>query len=74
MTTESTGTEYMVVINVEEQYSIWPLHRELPAGWKDVGVQGPEAHCLAYIDEVWTDITPLSVRQSLQERGQSLTS
>jgi MbtH protein len=69
MAAASAETEYAVVINDEEQYSIWPVPRELPAGWKEVGVRGPESDCLAYIEKVWTDITPLSVRQWLQERG-----
>ena len=53
---------YRVVVNHEEQYSIWPLGRELPAGWKDVGKQGPKPGCLRYIEEVWTDMRPRSLR------------
>lgn len=56
---------YRVVVNHEEQYSIWPVDREIPAGWTDVGVSGTKEECLAHISEVWTDITPLSVRQAL---------
>jgi MbtH protein len=51
-----------VVINAEEQYSIWPSERELPAGWKLAGFSGLKSDCLAYIGSVWTDITPLSAR------------
>jgi MbtH protein len=58
---------YKVVINHEEQYSIWPLDRDNPLGWQDAGVSGTKGECLDYIDKVWTDITPLSVRRSLQE-------
>lgn len=54
-----------VVVNAEEQYSIWPADRELPAGWDRVGFQGQKNDCLAHIDEVWTDITPLSARRSV---------
>lgn len=53
---------YKVVVNHEEQYSIWPAAKDIPAGWKDVGKQGPKADCLAYIKEVWTDMRPLSLR------------
>ena len=53
---------YVVVVNHEEQYSIWPAGRELPDGWTDVGQSGTKEECLAYIQEVWTDMTPLSLR------------
>jgi MbtH protein len=59
---------YKVVINHEEQYSIWPGTRDNPLGWSAVGKSGTKQECLEYIDEVWTDITPLSVRRALQER------
>jgi MbtH protein len=55
-------TIYRVVVNHEEQYSIWPTYKDIPAGWRDVGKQGPKTDCLAYIKEVWTDMRPLSVR------------
>ncbi len=58
---------YKVVINHEEQYSIWPADRENPLGWKDVGKQGPKAECLEYIEEVWTDMRPLSLRRRMEE-------
>jgi MbtH protein len=56
---------YQVVMNHEEQYSIWPADREIPLGWQPVGVSGTKEECLSHIDEVWTDITPLSVRRSI---------
>ena len=56
---------YKVVINHEEQYSIWPADREPPLGWKEVGQQGPKTECLAYIKDVWTDMRPLSLRQKM---------
>jgi MbtH protein len=62
-------TVYKVVVNHEEQYSIWPAERENPLGWKDVGKQGLKAECLAYIEEVWTDMRPLSLRRSMQEQS-----
>lgn len=62
------NTIYKVVVNHEEQYSIWPAERELPLGWKEAGKQGPKAECLDYIKEVWTDMRPLSLRKKM-ERG-----
>ncbi len=58
-------TTYRVVVNHEEQYSIWPLDREIPVGWRDAGKSGPKADCLAYIKEVWTDMRPLSLRKQM---------
>jgi len=60
-------TIYKVVVNFEEQYSIWPAQREIPLGWRDVGKTGPKAECLAYIKEVWTDMRPISLRQKMEE-------
>ncbi|MDX3192763.1 MbtH family NRPS accessory protein [Streptomyces sp. MN03-5084-2B] len=57
--------EYTVVINHEEQYSIWPAGRELPSGWTEVGVRGPKRDCLGHIDRVWTDMRPLSLRKAM---------
>jgi MbtH protein len=58
---------YRVVVNHEEQYSIWPAHREPPLGWRDGGKTGSKDECLQYIEEVWTDMRPLSVRKQLEE-------
>lgn len=60
-------TTYKVVVNHEEQYSIWPVDRENPLGWEDRGPSGPKAECLAYINEVWTDMRPLSLRKHMEE-------
>ncbi|MDZ8023941.1 MAG: MbtH family protein [Nostoc sp. SerVER01] len=60
-------TVYKVVVNYEEQYSIWPSDRENPIGWKDVGKDGLKQECLDYIKEVWTDMRPLSLRKKMQE-------
>jgi len=69
--TEDT-TIYNVVVNHEEQYSIWPADREPPLGWREVGKQGPKADCLAYIKDVWTDMRPLSLRKHMaQARDQA---
>lgn len=60
-------TIYKVVVNHEEQYSIWPADRENPPGWRDAGKSGLKAECLAYVKEVWTDMRPLSLRQRMDE-------
>lgn len=67
MDEQEDKTIYNVVMNHEEQYSIWPVDREIPLGWKAVGKQGPKAECLAYIKEVWTDMRPLSLRKKMEE-------
>ena len=59
---------YKVVVNHEEQYSIWPVDRENPPGWRDAGRSGPKEECLAYIKEVWTDMRPLSLRKWMEEQ------
>lgn len=59
---EQNTTIYQVVKNHEEQYSILPESKDLPSGWVVVGPKGEKSECLTYIDEVWTDMRPLSVR------------
>jgi MbtH protein len=56
---------YKVVMNHEEQYSIWPRDRANPIGWRDAGRSGSKADCLAYIEEVWTDMRPLGLRRRM---------
>jgi MbtH protein len=58
---------YKVVVNHEEQYSIWLADREPPAGWREVGKEGLKEECLTYIDEVWTDMRPLSLRKEMEK-------
>ncbi len=60
-------TTYRVVVNHEEQYSIWPADRQLPNGWTDEGRTGTKAECLAHIREVWTDMRPLSLRRAMRQ-------
>jgi len=62
-------TIYKVVVNHEEQYSIWPADRENPPGWRDVGKSASKAECLAYIKEVWTDMRPFSLRKKIEMSG-----
>ena len=64
--TEDTNV-YKVVINHEEQYSIWPAERENAPGWKDAGKSGTKQECLEYIEQVWTDMRPLSLRRKMDE-------
>ena len=64
--TEDTQ-QYKVVVNHEEQYSIWSAERENAPGWKDAGKSGTKAECLEYIKQVWTDMRPLSLRKKMEE-------
>jgi len=70
MDTTNDTTIYRVVVNDEEQYSIWPVQREIPLGWRDDGKTGTKEECLAYIEEVWTDMRPLSLRNKMAEGSQ----
>jgi MbtH protein len=65
--TNEDRTIYKVVVNHEMQYSIWFADRENPPGWQDAGREGPKEECLAYIEEVWTDMRPLSLRKRMDE-------
>lgn len=56
---------YKVLVNGEEQYSLWPDYKEVPAGWREVGPRGNKADCLAYVEANWTDMRPLSLRQKM---------
>lgn len=60
----ATDIRYVVVINDEEQYSIWPADKDLPAGWRAEGMEGPKSDCLDHIERVWTDMRPASIRRS----------
>jgi len=60
-------TIYKVVVNHEDQYSIWPIDRQNALGWNDAGKSGPKEECLAFIKEVWTDMRPLSLRKQMEE-------
>jgi MbtH protein len=58
---------YCVVQNDEEQYSIWLADLSIPNGWRVAGRQGTKAECLAQIEEIWTDMRPLSLRKMMDE-------
>ena len=68
------STTYKVVVNHEEQYSIWPSERKFPLGWTATGKTGSKAECLAYIKEVWTDMRPLSLRRTMDQRESQIRS
>ena len=59
--------QHAVVVNDEEQYSIWPVGRELPPGWRSDGFTGTEEECLSHIDSAWTDMRPASLRHWMRE-------
>ncbi|MEV6946665.1 MbtH family NRPS accessory protein [Streptomyces sp. NPDC051172] len=65
--------DYSVVVNEEEQYSIWLLDRPVPAGWRREGTTGSRSDCLAHIEEIWTDMRPLSLRRRMQAHNGTAT-
>lgn len=65
MTDSAAADEYLVVLNDEEQYSIWPGDKHLPDGWQAEGTRGGKETCLDHIERIWTDVRPLSVRRRL---------
>lgn len=65
MSDDEDTREYAVVINHEEQYSIWPTGRALPNGWTEADFRGTKRECLDHIDQVWTDMRPLSLRKAM---------
>lgn len=69
MSESAPAGTFRVVVNHEEQYSIWAADRELPAGWTDAGKTGSKDECLAHVDEVWTDMRPLSLRKQMAGAG-----
>jgi len=62
-----TQEMYLVLVNHEEQYSLWPSYKPIPAGWRAVGKERTKDECLTYIEEVWTDMRPLSLRKQMSE-------
>ena len=70
MSEQEDQTLYKVVVNHEEQYSIWPADRENALGWRDDGFRGTKAVALAYIKDHWTDMRPLSLRMQMENARQ----
>jgi MbtH protein len=66
---EQDALPYKVLVNHEEQYSIWPASKDDPLGWRAEGKTGSKTECLDYIKEIWTDMRPLSLRKKMQEMG-----
>ena len=66
MSEQEDNRTYRAVVNHEEQYSIWPVDRPLPLGWRDAGKSGLKQECLDFIKEVWTDMRPLSLRKHME--------
>jgi MbtH protein len=62
---DDENTTYQVLRNDEEQYSLWPVSLDVPAGWQAVGKQGTKDECMSYVDEVWTDMRPRSLREQM---------
>ena len=69
MNEEKQEDIFSVVINDEEQYSIWPADRELPPGWRERGKRGTKQECLNHIREAWTDMRPLSLRRKMEQES-----
>ncbi|MDR4652311.1 MAG: MbtH family protein [Nitrosomonas sp.] len=68
MSFDSEDMIFRVVVNHEEQYSIWPEYKDIPAGWRDAGKTGTKKECLDYIETVWTDMRPLSLRRFMDSQ------
>jgi MbtH protein len=64
---EEDTREYVVLVNCEEQYSLWLADLEIPKGWKEVFARNNKKACLEYVKEVWTDMRPLSLRKAMAE-------
>lgn len=62
---DGNAAEYVVVVNHEQQYSIWPAGTEHAPGWSEVGVRGSKETCLEHIERIWTDMRPLSLREQM---------
>ncbi len=69
MAFDREDTVFTVVVNHEEQYSIWPEYKAIPQGWREAGKSGLKAECLAFIEQVWTDMRPLSLRQHMEQQA-----
>jgi MbtH protein len=67
MTWNSEETVFVVVVNAQEQYALWPAHRALPAGWHATDQRGDRQACLDFVDRVWTDMRPRSLREALKQ-------
>lgn len=71
---EDENAEYLVLINAEEQYSLWPAFRDIPAGWTATGPKGKRRECLDWIDKNWTDMRPKSLRDAMEQAARERSS
>lgn len=71
---EDENAEYLILINDEEQYSLWPAFRDIPAGWKATGPKGKRRECLDWIDKNWTDMRPKSLRDAMEQSARERSS
>jgi MbtH protein len=69
MSFDREDATFRVLINHEEQYSIWPEYKAIPGGWRDTGMMGDKKACTEHIDKVWTDMRPLSLRQFMDAQA-----
>jgi MbtH protein len=69
MSVSADSAEYVVLVNREEQYSVWPARRSIPDGWKVEGSPASKETCLSYIRATWTDMRPKSLREALSHEG-----
>jgi uncharacterized protein YbdZ (MbtH family) len=67
---EDDQAEFLVVVNHEEQYSLWPAFKDIPAGWTATGTRGSRQTCLDWIEQVWTDMRPKSLREAMARQGE----
>lgn len=61
-----TQDDYIVLVNEQEQHGLWPSFKDIPEGWTQVGPTGSKEDCAAWVDENWTDVTPLNARVATQ--------
>jgi uncharacterized protein YbdZ (MbtH family) len=71
---EDDNAEYLVLVNHEEQYSLWPAFRDIPAGWTATGPRGRRKECLDWIDKNWTDMRPKSLRDAMEQAARERSS
>jgi MbtH protein len=71
---EDENAEYLVLINDEEQYSLWPAFRDIPAGWRATGPKGKRRECLDWIDKNWTDMRPKSLKDAMEQSARERSS
>ncbi|MGY8527501.1 MbtH family protein [Paracidovorax citrulli] len=71
MSFDRDDATFLVLVNHEEQYSIWPEWKPVPGGWRAAGFSGERQACLDHIERVWTDMRPLSLRRFMEEQTQA---